>query len=146
VSDCFLLAANDPYQPYQDSDGLIEVPTSTQFVAGIAAQAAAVTPPATTHGERIHPPPEEWLCLRILQSALVYVNTLMLEDILDEPEWAHLLTPADRRGLTLLFWSHLRPYGEVNLNMAVRLDLTATPVPGPRTTGDEEPAEERTDA
>ncbi|MFE6042623.1 Tn3 family transposase, partial [Streptomyces sp. NPDC056452] len=28
------------------------------------------------------------LCLRILQSALVYVNTLMLQDVLDEPEWA----------------------------------------------------------
>ncbi|WP_445585681.1 Tn3 family transposase [Streptomyces finlayi] len=40
------------------------------------------------------------LCLRILQSALVYVNTLMLQDILGEPEWAELLTPADRRGLT----------------------------------------------
>ena len=33
------------------------------------------------------------LCLRILQSALVYVNTLMLQDILGEPEWADLLTP-----------------------------------------------------
>ncbi|MER6105643.1 Tn3 family transposase [Streptomyces sp. NPDC001832] len=40
------------------------------------------------------------LCLRILQSALAYVNTLMLQDILGEPEWADLLTPADRRGLT----------------------------------------------
>ncbi|MER7198772.1 Tn3 family transposase [Streptomyces sp. CB01635] len=35
------------------------------------------------------------LCLRILQSALVYVNTLMLQDSLGEPEWAELLTPAD---------------------------------------------------
>ncbi|MEU2468283.1 Tn3 family transposase [Streptomyces sp. NPDC012842] len=53
------------------------------------------------------------LCLRILQSALVYVNTLMLQDVLGEPEWADLLTPADRRGLTPPFWSHVRPYGEV---------------------------------
>ncbi|MEU1710840.1 Tn3 family transposase [Streptomyces sp. NPDC005706] len=44
------------------------------------------------------------LCLRILQSVLVYVNTLMLQDILGEPEWADLLTDADRRGLTPLFW------------------------------------------
>ncbi|WP_263579228.1 Tn3 family transposase [Streptomyces sp. PSKA30] len=57
------------------------------------------------------------------QSALVYVNTLMLQDILGEPEWAGLLTPADRRGLTPLFWSHVRPYGEVNLGMATRLSL-----------------------
>ncbi|MFD0655503.1 Tn3 family transposase [Streptomyces malaysiensis subsp. malaysiensis] len=72
------------------------------------------------------------LCLRILQSALVYVNTLMLQDILGEPEWTNLLTPADRRGLTPLFWSHLRPYGEVNLDMDIRLKLTAVTVPGPR--------------
>lgn len=40
------------------------------------------------------------LCLRILQASLVYVNTLMLQDVLAEPEWADRLTPADRRGLT----------------------------------------------
>ncbi|MFD9574560.1 Tn3 family transposase [Streptomyces sp. NPDC059982] len=86
------------------------------------------------------------LCLRILQSALVYVNTLMLQDLLGEPEWADLLTPADRRGLTPLFWSHVRPYGEVNLDMDARLKLTSVTVPGPRGTGDEEAAAERADA
>lgn len=85
------------------------------------------------------------LCLRILQSALVYVNTLMLQDVLDEPEWADLLTPADRRGLTPLFWTHVRPYGEVNLDMAARLDLTSVTVPGPRRSGDERAAEQRAD-
>ncbi|MET9662332.1 Tn3 family transposase [Streptomyces sp. NPDC006510] len=86
------------------------------------------------------------LCRRILQSALVYVHTLMLQDVLGEPEWDDLLTPADRRGLTPLFWSHVRPYGEVNLDMAARLNLTAVTVPGPRTAGDEEPFEEGADA
>ena len=84
------------------------------------------------------------LCLRILQSALVFVNTLMLQDVLGEPEWADLLTPADRRGLTPLFWSHVRPYGEVNLDMDARLNLTAATVPGPRTPADaddQQPAE-----
>jgi hypothetical protein len=52
------------------------------------------------------------------------VNTLMLQDILGQPEWADLLTPADRRGLTPLFWSHVRPYGEVNLDMDARIGLT----------------------
>lgn len=84
------------------------------------------------------------LCLRILQSALVYVNTLMLQDILGEPEWADLLTPADRRGLTPLFWSHVRPYGEVNLDMDARLNLTASTVPGgpraPADADDQQPA------
>lgn len=63
------------------------------------------------------------LCLRILQAALVYVNTLMLQDVLAEPTWGELLTPADRRGLTPLFWLHVLPYGEVNLDMSARLNI-----------------------
>jgi TnpA family transposase len=63
------------------------------------------------------------LCLRILQAALVYINTLMLQDVLADPEWAKLLKPADRRGLTPLFWQHVQPYGEVWLDVAKRLPL-----------------------
>jgi hypothetical protein len=70
----------------------------------------------------------------------------MLQDVLGEPEWADILTSADRRGLTPLFWSHVRPYGEVNLDMAARLNLTAVTVPSPRTAGDEKPTEEGADA
>ncbi|MDP4510368.1 Tn3 family transposase [Nonomuraea turcica] len=64
------------------------------------------------------------LCLRILQAALVYINTLMLQDVLADPEWAALLKPADRRGLTPLFWQHVQPYGEVRLDVAKRLALS----------------------
>jgi len=67
------------------------------------------------------------LALHILQAALVYVNTLMIQDILAEPEWAGVLTPEDLRGLTPLFWAHVLPYGEVKLNMTRRLLLSATP-------------------
>ncbi|WP_277750715.1 Tn3 family transposase [Nonomuraea polychroma] len=63
------------------------------------------------------------LCLRILQAALVYINTLMLQDVLADPEWAKLLKPADRRGLTPLFRQHVQPYGEVRLDVAKRLPL-----------------------
>ncbi len=63
------------------------------------------------------------LCLRILQAALVYINTLMLQDVLAEPEWAELLKPPDRRGLTPLFWQHVQPHGEVRLDVAKRLPL-----------------------
>jgi TnpA family transposase len=72
------------------------------------------------------------LCLRILQAALVYVNTLMIQDLLAEPEWADVLTSEDRRGLTPLFWSHVLPYGEVKLNMDTRLHL------GTRAVGDQQ--------
>ena len=57
------------------------------------------------------------LALHILQAALVYVNTLMIQDILAEPEWAGVLTAEDLRGLAPLFWAHVLPYGEVKLNM-----------------------------
>lgn len=55
------------------------------------------------------------LCLRVLQAGLVYVNTLMLQEVLAEPEWAKLLTP--------LFWGHVRPYGEVHLDLGSRLHI-----------------------
>jgi hypothetical protein len=68
------------------------------------------------------------LCLRVLQAALVYVNTLMVQDVLADDDWAGLLTNADRRGLTPLFWTHVAPYGEVKLDMNSRLQL-GTPAP-----------------
>jgi TnpA family transposase len=71
------------------------------------------------------------LSLHILQAALVYVNTLMIQDILAEPEWASVLTPEDLRGLTPLFRAHVLPYGEVKLNMTRRLALSAAQITDP---------------
>ncbi|MGW0195431.1 hypothetical protein [Nonomuraea sp. NPDC003201] len=51
------------------------------------------------------------LCLRISQASLVMVNVLMLYDVLADPRCSGLLTPVDRRGLTPLFWLHVRPPG-----------------------------------
>ncbi|ETA03430.1 transposase, TnpA family [Frankia sp. CcI6] len=66
------------------------------------------------------------LCLRVLQAALVYVNTLMVQDVLADDAWAEQLTDADRRGLTPLFWTHVAPYGEVKLDMTSRLTLSVS--------------------
>lgn len=55
--------------------------------------------------------------------ALVFVNTLMIQDMLADPEWADVLTDEDKRALTPLFWMHIQPYGEVRLNMGSRLQL-----------------------
>jgi hypothetical protein len=54
------------------------------------------------------------------------VNTLMLQDLLAEPDWDDVLTPDDHRGLTPLFWSHVLPYGEVKLNMTSRPPLSTS--------------------
>ena len=78
------------------------------------------------------------LCLRILQAALVYVNTLMVQDVLADQAWADRLTAEDRRGLTPLFWAHVAPYGEVRLDMGRRLPPAAPPrrpAGGPVTAG-----------
>lgn len=77
------------------------------------------------------------LCLRVLQAAVVYVNTLMVQDVL--AEGLVELGAADRRGLTPLFWTNISPYGEVRLNMANRLALRATTAADPAG-GDDDPA------
>ncbi|MEU6187990.1 Tn3 family transposase [Nocardia sp. NPDC047038] len=63
------------------------------------------------------------LRLPICQAALVYVNVLMIQDVLADPDWDGVLTAEDERGLTPLFRSHVLPYGEVELNMTTRLAL-----------------------
>ncbi|WP_268895703.1 transposase [Nocardia sp. CY41] len=64
-------------------------------------------------------------CLRIVQASLVYVNTLMIQDLIDDPDTGDILvTAADKRGVTPLFWEHVLPYGEVKLNMTNRLTLS----------------------
>ena len=68
------------------------------------------------------------LALHLLQSCLVYINTLLIQRVLDDPVWAKRLTPEDRRGLSALFWTHVNPYGRFRLDMDKRLDLNVRAV------------------
>lgn len=63
------------------------------------------------------------LSLHLLQSCLVYVNTLMIQDVLSEPEWMKIIKPDDLRALTPLIWSHVNPYGTFRLNLDERLPI-----------------------
>ena len=63
------------------------------------------------------------LALHLLQSALVHVNTLLLQRVLREDGWRERLSADDRRALTPLFWSHVNPYGRFRLDMDSHLDL-----------------------
>ncbi|WP_410090536.1 Tn3 family transposase [Streptomyces sp. OR43] len=63
------------------------------------------------------------LALHLLQSALVHVNTLLVQGVLADPKWAARLTAADRRALSPLFWTHVNLYGRFELDMNSRLDL-----------------------
>jgi Tn3 transposase DDE domain len=61
------------------------------------------------------------LSLHLLQICLVYINTLMIQQIFSEPEWANSLTAEDLRALMQLVYTHVNPYGAFNLNLNERL-------------------------
>ena len=63
------------------------------------------------------------LALHLLQNALVYINTLMLQRVLSEAAWATRLTVEDLRALTPLIYGHVSPYGHFLLDMQTRLDI-----------------------
>ena len=66
------------------------------------------------------------LALHLLQSCLVYVNTLMVQRVLSEPQWMERMTAEDMRALTPLLWKHITPYGSFSLDFTERLALDYT--------------------
>ena len=63
------------------------------------------------------------LTMHLLQSCLVYVNTLLIQRVLDESRWRKRMTKVDLRALSPLVYAHVNPYGLFELNMAERIDL-----------------------
>ena len=63
------------------------------------------------------------LSLHLLQLCLVYINTLMMQRVLSEPQWQGRMQPEDLRALTPLVYSHVTPYGTFRLDMSKRLDI-----------------------
>lgn len=63
------------------------------------------------------------LSLHLLQLSLVYVNTLMIQEVLALPAWSERMTEEDMRGLTPLIYNHVNPYGRFELDMTKRLPL-----------------------
>ncbi|MGH7743885.1 MAG: Tn3 family transposase [Candidatus Dormibacteria bacterium] len=63
------------------------------------------------------------LALHLIQSAITYLNTIMIQAVLRDPAWRDRLTHEDRRGLSALFWTHLNLYGRLELDMNTYLDL-----------------------
>jgi len=68
------------------------------------------------------------LSMHLLQISLVYIQTLMIQDVLAEPEWMNKMTKEDLRGLTPLIYSNVNPYGLIRLNMAERLTISSASV------------------
>jgi TnpA family transposase len=63
------------------------------------------------------------LSLHLLQACLVYINTLMIQQVLDAPSWLATMGPEDFRGLSPLIYNHVNPYGLFELDMSERLPI-----------------------
>jgi TnpA family transposase len=63
------------------------------------------------------------LSLHLLQICLVYINTLMIQEVLADRQWLNRMEPEDFRALTPLIYSHINPYGVFMLDMSHRLSL-----------------------
>lgn len=63
------------------------------------------------------------LSLHLLQSCIVYINTLMIQGVLRDEQWMKRMTAEDWRGLSPLFYTHINPYGNFNLDMNSRIEL-----------------------
>lgn len=63
------------------------------------------------------------LALHLLQISLVYVNTLMIQQVLNEPNWLSRMKLEDFRALTPLIYAHVNPYGIFELDMNTRLPI-----------------------
>jgi len=63
------------------------------------------------------------LSLHLLQNCLVYINTLMIQNVLSQSKLYDLMTPEDFRALTPLIYNHINPYGNFDLNMDERIPI-----------------------
>ncbi len=61
------------------------------------------------------------LCLHLLQSSLVHINTLMIQQVLGDPQWFERMTPRDLAALSPLLTQHINPYGRFELDFETRL-------------------------
>lgn len=64
------------------------------------------------------------LCLHLVQSSLVYINTLLLQQIIKETDFITKLTLEDKRAITPLFYHHVSQYGLYSLDMNERIHIT----------------------
>ena len=63
------------------------------------------------------------LSLHLLQISLVYINTLLIQQVLSDPQWMQRMGPEDLRALTPLIYAHVNPYGIFRLDMDERLAI-----------------------
>ena len=65
------------------------------------------------------------LSLHLLQISMVYINTLMIQQVLADQAWLDRMKAEDLRALTPLIYAHMNPYGTFELDMQKRIHLIA---------------------
>ena len=63
------------------------------------------------------------LALHLLQICLVYINTLMIQRVLTEPDWMQRMQPDHLRARTSLFYALVTPYGTFRFDTSQRLTI-----------------------
>lgn len=63
------------------------------------------------------------LCLHGVQSSLVYIITLLEQEIIEDLNFKSSLTLEDKRAITPLFYHHVSQYGIYNLDMKARIPI-----------------------
>jgi TnpA family transposase len=66
------------------------------------------------------------LSLHLIQTCISYVNTFLIEDLLQEDSWEKQLGEEDYRALSALFYLHINPYGTFDLDLTKRLSFKLT--------------------
>lgn len=69
---------------------------------------------------------EPTLSLHLLQICLFYVNTLLIQGVLAEPQQFRQIKKEDLRALTPLIYSHVTPYGQFRLDLSERIPIEET--------------------
>ncbi len=64
-----------------------------------------------------------WSHCTCCKISLVYVNTLMIQQVLHEPNWKDGLGREDLRALTPLVYGHVNPHGKFRLDLEERLAI-----------------------
>jgi TnpA family transposase len=63
------------------------------------------------------------LSLHLLQACLVYINTLMVQQVFAEPRWLDKMTKDDFQALSPLLHQHVTPYSTFALDMSKRIPI-----------------------
>ncbi|EJR29172.1 Tn3 family transposase [Bacillus mycoides] len=63
------------------------------------------------------------LSLQLLQNCLVYINTLKIQNLIQEKDWLNKMKTEDLRALTPLIYNHITPYGKFHMDLNKRLAI-----------------------